>query len=587
MTDALAEEQQRLASSRYAQIIVALWGLIVLALIAADRQSADTLRMRHELVARRAHAQEMIARVESLAGGDDLFLINLCYATLGGDGAVHRMDDGRLYPQAANEVPTGILGNYKRTATVALSNRWGLPQADFIRAAAELAEAVKPVLVLPADVDVLKSKLEEVVRSASTKLSAAAQSVDLFTDTPRELANALVESRGVELSKEEVAWIVTGRVTPFEPDPESRDAPRLGLGYVEEPRAISDLPVFSAYALTGSGPSQVVARLREYQTTLETALLSRAATESPIEIFGSGVSLRLSDLVVFAGPLIVLFQVLYLIALGQEAGMRAAPRKKGEPAYAAFPRFSSPADPLRSPRPHSPEAAVERTLYAVFLVLPPAILIFAWLTNFNLTGFRDFMQSPFWSVGFSLREISKPDNAAGFAASLYVGALVVSCYALHRSLLVGRRELPAPRWTRAGVVWRASLVTAGFALGLVWGQGQYEYYTGCAVFVAAAAVAGTADQWPERKRLTRWLTLGLCLLAVAVGIAGVVLGARGDVQTARLWNPWFFVFPAGANVLAPLWGISAGFFAALRRRQRLPFYFFLIALGATVIALLH
>jgi hypothetical protein len=365
------------ATSTYAKIILSLCGFIVLGLIASDRQHATALRMRQELVERRFHAQEMLERINLLRKGDDLFLVNLCYTKLDGGGVVFGSgEDLSVMPMRPPQ--TGFLGNYN----VVYGDPSRPSNTEFAKAVPSLVAEVKRVLATGNESEALRRELKGAITSELNKLSR-----DLPGPQIDEFVDAVLGSRGTVLSDEHVAWIVTGAVRHIDLDPESRDASKFGLGYVEEFGAVNDLPVFSAYEFVGLRPDDVYKRIKDYQTNIEKTLLSKTETENSVQVFGSGVSLGLSDLVIFAGPLIALFQVLYLIALHRQVGGKSGGSDK-DPSSFSVPRFSSPADPLHRPWPSSPELSLERVLYSAFLIIPSAILLFGWLTRFRIDIFR-------------------------------------------------------------------------------------------------------------------------------------------------------------------------------------------------------
>jgi hypothetical protein len=53
-----------------------------------------------------------------------------------------------------------------------------------------------------------------------------------------------------------------------------------------------------------------------------------------------------------------------------------------------------------------------------------------------------------------------------------------------------------------------------------------------------------------------------------------------------LWEPFDFLLPSGKNVVLVVWILAASLLASIRRRHRLPTFFFLLAVSLTILCIL-
>lgn len=108
------------------------------------------------------------------------------------------------------------------------------------------------------------------------------------------------------------------------------------------------------------------------------SLLDFSVTPTQLSLPGTGLTLTVNELLLFAGPLLVLFQFMFLITKERIAGSE-------DNAAVVFPQFSSPDDPLK------PFAAVgiadlgQRFIWLSFLAAPLLILTLGVLARYDLT----------------------------------------------------------------------------------------------------------------------------------------------------------------------------------------------------------
>lgn len=664
MTDELpASEHQTLASSKYAKLIFYLSAVLLLGMIAADRQRASKVSLRDELIQRLFHAERMEERAIRFLEGSRLPLLNICYAALAGSGPPCQISesDGQLDVGLPDSVPVGILGNYSaRTDSQPPENRWGIPDPEVLKVLDEFVTQVSPLILQGSSTDIEKhtraavntliehsvltawrksfpnetdlgkpvdflrltmSMAEQAVgRKLSTDAaranvagslkylwgkgektsmdSAAAEAVIRRTFGPAQaeeiisssetwvfkgdvetFAGLLIRSSKPELLKEEVSWLVTGAVSHLGLDHE-HNAESLGLGYVDKPNAASDLPVFSVAEFVATTPEKTLERIKSYQVDIEKMLMTKALSESPIEIFGTGIGLSLSDLVIMAGILIAVMQMLYVITVGQEESVLP-----GHPtSYTPFPRFSSSRDPAKDEIPSTAEQWFERIIYGAFLVVPTALVFLGWLSGFKLSNALYLVAHPLdaWGAKIDFVQLAKSAATTGFASSVYACAIAASAYSLHRSVIDQETRSKRGHWSRLGVLWRAGAATACFAL-LIGLNGANEYFVGCFIYAGASVLLylyEDSDKWRKWAK-----QIGIVFLASVI----VVTLASIFVEWLRSW-PWrpaYFVLPFGGNVLFPIMICWCGLFAAFRRNLRLPFWFFVCWAGILSVVVLQ
>ncbi len=90
-----------------------------------------------------------------------------------------------------------------------------------------------------------------------------------------------------------------------------------------------------------------------------------------------GVKLDLNDILAIAALALAMLQSVFFVYWSKDA---AASNR-----LPIFPAFAAPSDPLARPAPKSLAEVLERLIWAVYLILPPAILAIGFLARYDLT----------------------------------------------------------------------------------------------------------------------------------------------------------------------------------------------------------
>ena len=188
--------------------------------------------------------------------------------------------------------------------------------------------------------------------------------------------------------------------------------------------------------------------------------LKTAATQ--VSLPGTGLTLTVGDLLLLAGPLLIFFQVLFLISKEKVA------KSEEEKAAFAFPQFSSPDDPLKPPLASGIAELGERAIWLLFLILPVFVLTVAVVARHDFTAFSLYdSQSLLTKIGWTRSEdwfsaVLDLVNLGSLGATLIIGVRLTT---LHRSPI---RRFP-DRVHRilavlAFLATTVTLVTAGWSL---------------------------------------------------------------------------------------------------------------------------
>ncbi len=172
------------------------------------------------------------------------------------------------------------------------------------------------------------------------------------------------------------------------------------------------------------------ALLKEEWIRAHDALLEFKIPMTQVSLPGSGLTLSVGDVLLLAGPLLIYFQILFLVSKE-----RMAVSGSEKEAF-VFPQFSAPDDPLVSLKGTRLAGFSERIIWLLFLVAPIAVLTIAVVTRYDFMSLSAYSGLP-W-----IKKIEYSRSSDGFSALLdlinlgFLGiALVVAIRltTLHRS----------------------------------------------------------------------------------------------------------------------------------------------------------
>jgi hypothetical protein len=629
MSAGLAEPHEKLASSRYAMVIVGLTVFLLAGSLALDRNATGMKETRLELIARRNHANEMIERLDLLGQADLFPLVQLVIQAweppFTGAREVQKSNETSYrIGRVISEVPTGLMHEPRwrdsdnlwkaelHRRVDASKERPELEGKDEIALAADVAADLRTLILQGAEPEALSCVFNDHI--LDTFGSSA-----WWANDDEGLVRSAAGLYAERMTPAAVAWMVTGQVTALEPDSEWRTEYGPSGGYPEPPKAAADQPVFSAVSFVGDTLATVRSQLLAYRLDLEKALLQQKVETSSANVAGVGISLRLSDLIGLAGPLLALAQVLYLIALAQEQEWGAHLRSvtatvaktdravqlreseissETEPNYPQFPRFSAPVDLGGRLIQPTLEKTLERILYAAFLLVPVVVLLLCWLFEYRFAYFSALTRplfnllagtwgpDPFW---LDLAGRWHREGATHFLSNLNLWAVAISLYATHRAVLVGSESRYHARFSRWRAIWCACLVTGAAAFWFVW-RGNRELVLAAPIWLCAGLM-GCAFTTPRGK--WRWLLAGT---SIALFVYEAIFLARffaasqdvawEQVSMARALILCRELLPLDGSALWPIFSMAAAMAVAVRRRQPFTMWFFGVLSGLLLILIL-
>jgi hypothetical protein len=268
----------------------------------------------------------------------------------------------------------------------------------------------------------------------------------------------------------------------------------------------------------------------ELRRRWDAASVQYPATTTPSIRLLPGIQMSISalDVLMLAGPLLIVMQLLYLIASERDLDSWRDPDSR---TTTSFPRLGSPAEPLSAPFPSSLGQVAARLIWSAFLVMPAIILAIAVVTRFS---FRYAVRHGGWgAIGglLFLRSSRGGDVALDY---LNAGCLLLTLLVIIR-LTTMRPPLPrelvrrTQAWARA---FTASAVLAGLAAGAAslvaiprlattsYAEGYFDlpHWWAVTTFWQVLLLAlGATSGWAARRRA--WFGLSIA------GGLGVLLAA--------------------------------------------------------------
>jgi hypothetical protein len=199
-----------------------------------------------------------------------------------------------------------------------------------------------------------------------------------------------------------------------------------------------------------------------------------------IEFNVGNIPVSINDLLLVAGPLSLILQLLYVLfwkkaqALKERLLVREPEGSLADLLRFGFPQFESPNDPLTMPWSCKIAALVERFIWGLFLILPTVLLIIGVVTRYDLVSFSQAFGHRFFdrSILSSLTPWLRNDDFVSILLDFVnLGCLTVSLGVLLSVTSHSERALPKIQ-CRATLMMVKYALTAAFVLA--WGFSLYR-----------------------------------------------------------------------------------------------------------------
>ncbi len=185
-----------------------------------------------------------------------------------------------------------------------------------------------------------------------------------------------------------VDWIVDSKWPPRDRGTTISVSGRNGVSYVNRFPANwgpwEDASRERERLIACSSSSEAESLLESYRTKAYETLRNEKPAEGNINVSGTGLSFTPGDFLMLAGPILVFFQLLYLIFKNKESNFDRP--SSADKQLFSFPQFSCPDDPLGSRIARDLASLGERAIWLLFLTLPPAIVSVAIATRYDLVS---------------------------------------------------------------------------------------------------------------------------------------------------------------------------------------------------------
>lgn len=238
---------------------------------------------------------------------------------------------------------------------------------------------------------------------------------------------------------------------------------RLG----ELPSEFSDR--FYVYRLMRLAPHPLSADQELFNLWKESYIEQRiSATQSPrLAVPSYGLSISAEAVVAAAAPILVLFQLLFLVHWER----RSIPSTADLGTF-AFPSYACPSDPLNGPAPKTLGEVVQRLVWALFLVLPIGLLAVGLLTRYDILYPLDYFGNPMTTTLFQAEMQARSEDLASSIidwitfACITLSALTVLSITQSRSTL----KVPSTRAWRLVALggWFIAVVSATSCIYATW-----------------------------------------------------------------------------------------------------------------------